>query len=133
MKTSKTITQQDYAMDHFEIAIIGAGISGLMAATYLAEKGKNSVLFDKGRGPGGRMSTRRFGEFRLDHGAQFFTVRDPRFEKYVQSWEKAGVAKIWCKGFSGTGDGHPRFCGTEGMNSIPKWLAGNSMSEQVTK
>ena len=111
-------------MDHFEIAIVGAGISGLMAATYLAEKGKNSVLFDKGRGPGGRMSTRRFGEFRLDHGAQFFTVRDPRFEKYVQSWEKAGVAKIWCKGFSGAGDGHPRFRGTEGMNSIPKWLAG---------
>ncbi|MEK9973306.1 MAG: FAD-dependent oxidoreductase [Deltaproteobacteria bacterium] len=47
-------------MDHFEIAIVGAGISGLMAATYLAEKGKKSVLFDKGRGPGGRMSTRRF-------------------------------------------------------------------------
>lgn len=111
-------------MDHFEIAIIGAGISGLMAATYLAKKGKNSVLFDKGRGPGGRMSTRRFGKFRLDHGAQFFTVRNPRFEKYVQSWEKAGVAKVWCKGFSGTGDGHPRFCGAEGMNSIPKWLAG---------
>ena len=44
-------------MDHFEIAIVGAGISGLMAATYLAEKGKNSVIFDKGRGPGGRMST----------------------------------------------------------------------------
>ena len=43
-------------MDHFEIAIVGAGISGLMAATYLAEKGKNSVIFDKGRGPGGRMS-----------------------------------------------------------------------------
>ena len=111
-------------MDHFEIAIVGAGISGLMAATYLAEKGKDPVLFDKGRGPGGRMSTRRFGEFRLDHGAQFFTVRDHRFEKYVQSWEKAGVAKIWCKGFSSTGDGHPRFRGTEGMNSIPKWLAG---------
>ena len=33
-------------MDHFEIAIVGAGISGLMAATYLAEKGKNSVIFD---------------------------------------------------------------------------------------
>ena len=111
-------------MDHFEIAIVGAGISGLMAAAYLAEKGKDPVLFDKGRGPGGRMSTRRFGEFRLDHGAQFFTVRDHRFEKYVQSWEKAGVAKIWCKGFSSTGDGHPRFRGTEGMNSIPKWLAG---------
>ena len=91
-------------MDHFEIAIVGAGISGLMAATYLAEKGKNSVLFDKGRGPGGRMSTRRFSEFRLDHGAQFFTVRDPRFEKYVQNWTLAlvvgdrkhqGLYKIW--------------------------------------
>ena len=47
-------------MEQFEIAIIGAGISGLMAATYLAEKGRNYVLFDKGRGPGGRMNSRRF-------------------------------------------------------------------------
>ena len=38
-------------MEQFEIAIIGAGISGLMAATYLAEKGKNLVIFDKGKGP----------------------------------------------------------------------------------
>ena len=111
-------------MEQFEIAIIGAGISGLMAATHFAENGRKSVLFDKGRGPGGRMNTRRFGEFRLDHGAQFFTVRDSRFEKYVQRWEKAGVAKIWCKGFSLAGDGHLRFRGTDGMNSIPKWLAG---------
>ena len=110
-------------MNYDGIAIIGAGISGLMAATYLAEKGRNSVLFDKGRGPGGRMSTRRFGKFRLDHGAQFFTVRDPRFDNYVKKWKEVGVVKFWCNGFSESGDGHPRYRGTEGMNSVPKWLA----------
>ena len=45
-------------MEQLEIAIIGAGISGLMAATHFAENGRSSVLFDKGRGPGGRMSSR---------------------------------------------------------------------------
>ena len=85
-------------MDHFEIAIVGAGISGLMAATYLAGKGKNSVLFDKGRGPGGRMSTRRFGNSGWIMGP-IFTVRDPRFEKYVRVGKKLGWRKSGARGF----------------------------------
>ena len=33
-----------------------------------------------------------------------------------------GVVEIWCRGF-GAEDGYPRYRGTEGMNSIAKWLA----------
>ena len=39
------------------IAIIGAGISGLIAARNLIQK-HNVTIFDKSRGVGGRMSTR---------------------------------------------------------------------------
>lgn len=67
------------------IAIIGAGIAGITAARTLANAGHNVQVFEKSRGPGGRMSTREsnFGTF--DHGAQYFTVRDPRFSLALQA------------------------------------------------
>ncbi|MFM7027289.1 MAG: NAD(P)/FAD-dependent oxidoreductase [Chakrabartia sp.] len=81
------------------IAIIGAGISGLSCASALLAQGHRLTLFDKGRGPGGRMSTRRFetplGETLADHGAQYFTARDPAFLEEVLRWESAGIATRW--------------------------------------
>lgn len=63
------------------IAVIGAGIAGIACARTLAQAGHTVTVFEKSRGAGGRMSTRstEFGSF--DHGAQYFTVRDGRFEK----------------------------------------------------
>ena len=43
-----------------DVIVIGAGISGLMCATELERNGYSVQVLDKGRGPGGRMSTRRF-------------------------------------------------------------------------
>ena len=53
----------------------------MACARTLAQAGHKVTVFEKSRGPGGRMSTRNteFGAF--DHGAQYFTVRDARFEK----------------------------------------------------
>ena len=63
------------------VAVIGAGIAGMACARTLAQAGHQVTVFEKSRGAGGRMSTRNteFGAF--DHGAQYFTVRDARFEK----------------------------------------------------
>jgi len=63
------------------IAVIGGGIAGMACARTLAQAGHKVTVFEKSRGAGGRMSTRNteFGTF--DHGAQYFTVRDARFEK----------------------------------------------------
>ena len=41
------------------IAVIGAGIAGLSCATELQGAGVTVRIFEKSRGPGGRMSTRR--------------------------------------------------------------------------
>jgi deoxyribodipyrimidine photolyase len=64
------------------VAVIGAGISGLFAARTLQDHGMKVTVFEKGRGVGGRMSTRRIGEKNsnatFDHGAQYFTARDRR-------------------------------------------------------
>jgi renalase len=63
------------------IAVIGAGMAGVVAARTLMRAGHDVQVFEKSRSAGGRMSTREtpFGGF--DHGAQYFTVRDPRFEQ----------------------------------------------------
>ncbi|RZV31729.1 MAG: FAD-dependent oxidoreductase [Sphingomonadaceae bacterium] len=81
------------------IAIIGAGMAGLSCAMELRARGLRPALFDKGRGPGGRMATRRVdikgAEVRFDHGAQYFTVRDPRFEHAVNGWREIGAVADW--------------------------------------
>ena len=42
-----------------KVAVIGAGVSGLVCARLLVGRGLDVVVFDKGRGVGGRCSTRR--------------------------------------------------------------------------
>jgi len=81
------------------IGIIGAGMAGLACAEELTCLGHVVLLFDKGRGPGGRMSTRRIqtsvGEVCFDHGAQYFTVRDDAFRRQVAAWASENVAAAW--------------------------------------
>jgi renalase len=108
--------------------VVGAGISGLLAARELAVAGVRVVVLDKGRGVGGRMATRRVGNGTFDHGAQFFTVRGERFEGIVAGWLREGVAEEWTRGFTDADgrldeDGHPRYRGSHGMTSIPTHLA----------
>jgi predicted NAD/FAD-dependent oxidoreductase len=81
------------------IGIVGAGMAGLACAESLANAGHDVVLWDKGRAPGGRMSTRRvptsLGEAEFDFGAQYFTVRDPGFRRRVDQWIAGGAVAPW--------------------------------------
>jgi renalase len=108
--------------------VVGAGISGLLAAKTLNEQGWTVTVLEKSHGVGGRMATRRVGEGTFDHGAQFFTVRGERFANLVEGWLRAGVATEWTRGFADAEgqpneDGHPRYRGSEGMTSIPNHIA----------
>ncbi len=112
-----------------KIAIIGAGLSGLTAAHEL--KNISDVkLFDKSRGVGGRMSTRYAKNYEFDHGAQYFTARDPRFQTAVeQAIEQGHIAPwqgraLYQKENGRVADtGGDRFVGTPRMNSWSKSLA----------
>jgi hypothetical protein len=77
------------------IAIVGAGIAGLVAARHLRHVGHDIHVFDKARGPGGRMSTRYEHGYEFDHGAQYFTVRDGSFRKAVDRWRERGLVAVW--------------------------------------
>ena len=74
-------------------------------------RGHDVALFDKGRGPGGRMLTRRLatsaGEACFDHGAQYFTVRDAAFRRRVDAWSSQGAAAPWPSAGSETFVGVP--------------------------
>ena len=103
------------------IGIVGAGMAGLACAEGLAGHGHEVVLLDKGRGPGGRMSTRRMptsaGEAHFDHGAQYFTVRDPSFRRRVNAWIVDGVAAQWPSA------GSEAYVGVPGMNAPVRQMA----------
>jgi predicted NAD/FAD-dependent oxidoreductase len=77
------------------VAVIGAGLSGLVAAGRLQDAGREVVVYDKGRRPGGRANTREHGTHRFDHGAQFFTVRDERVRPLLEGWLSEGLVEEW--------------------------------------
>jgi renalase len=116
-------------MMNADVLIIGAGLSGVMAARELEAAGVSVMIIDKGRSVGGRMATRRIGDGRADHGAQFFTVRDERFQQMVDELRDEGLIYVWSNGFSDGSlatditDGHPRYVVREGMNALPRYLA----------
>ncbi|MFZ4775338.1 MAG: NAD(P)/FAD-dependent oxidoreductase [Terrimicrobiaceae bacterium] len=68
-----------------KVAIIGAGIAGMSAAHTLQNAGLSVVVFEKSRGWGGRCATKRWEGQILDHGAQYFTMRDPDFRQAAQA------------------------------------------------
>ncbi len=117
------------------VAIVGAGMAGLMAARTLADQGIPVNVFEKSRGMGGRMATRRLEEWGIfDHGAPCFTAQDPRFRRYVRAWQEQGLVASWpnspdawvqVRGHQ-TAPCHSRpetFVATPQMNSICKHLA----------
>lgn len=77
------------------IAVIGAGMAGLSCSQALQQAGFLVTVFEKSRGPSGRVSTRQGEGWQADHGAQYFTVSQPPFEAQVQQWLQLGVVAEW--------------------------------------
>lgn len=113
------------------VAIIGAGLSGLTAAGALTDKGCSVRLFEKSRGPGGRMATRRKESYAFDHGAQYFTVKHERFRKCVAHWQEIGLVSEWALKLGVAEQGRlsekqpvvKRFVGIPRMSAITRHLA----------
>jgi renalase len=125
------------------IGIVGGGLAGLSAARELTRLGHLATVFEKASGPGGRVATRHARGVELprplagaalafDHGAQYFTVRDPRFAEVAARWERARVAAPWtgrivafdAEGWEEIGADTIRYVGVPDMHALARDLAG---------
>lgn len=116
-----------------KLAIIGSGLAGLTLANQLKNK-FDITVFEKSRGVGGRLATRRAETYAFDHGAQYFTARTEAFRTFIQPLIDEGVIKRWVARHVEINGIHivkrssweteePRYVGAPGMNSIAKRLA----------
>jgi renalase len=87
-----------------EIAVVGAGLAGATCAQALLQAGCAVQVFDKSRGPGGRLATRRMtwqdgqGQActtRMDHGALGFAARTAAFQAWVAQARRDGLLAPW--------------------------------------
>lgn len=114
------------------IAMIGTGLAGLMCCRILNDQGLQVTCFEKSHRAGGRASTRiANGEVPFDHGAPYFTIRDPVLKPFLESWCDDNHVAQW--------NGHivainepglfqvvpsvNRYVGTPSMESLAKHLS----------
>ena len=81
------------------VTIVGAGMAGAACAQVLHHAGVPFRIVDRGRAPGGRMSSPELHGRRVDLGAGYFTVRDQEFTTVVADWESKGLARQWANTF----------------------------------
>ncbi len=77
------------------VAVVGAGVAGCVLSEHLLKQGHQVCLFEKSRGVGGRLNTKRLPWGAPDLGAQYFTARSPRFAAQVERWCHQGIASRW--------------------------------------
>jgi predicted NAD/FAD-dependent oxidoreductase len=99
------------------IAVVGAGIAGLLLARTLKDRGEDVVVLEKSRGLGGRLATKRVDAAVFDTGAQYFTAKSERFAGLVAGWAAHGVVAPW------PGASAHRWIAQPSMNALGKFLA----------
>ena len=124
------------------VAIVGAGISGLICGRRLQDHGFTVTIFEKSPRPGGRAATRRVEpSLSFDHGAQYFTVRDPLFAEYVDEWVNLGIVAEWTGRIvdidgptvSPKTDQPVRYVGVPGMTAMAQHLAAEATVQFETR
>ena len=74
------------------VAVIGAGITGITIANLLQKK-VNLTVFEKSRGVGGRMATRRAEPYQFNHGTQYFKIENKEFKDFLQPLMRNKIIK----------------------------------------
>jgi len=116
-----------------DIAIIGAGLAGVVLAGRLRAAGHAVTIFEKSRGAGGRMATRRTDNFAFDHGAPCFSAESAAFRAFLAPHIDSRLVARWPARFARvSADGTARaedverFVAVPAMNALCKALVGDT-------
>lgn len=104
---ANTSVSSDQSDSVTQIAIIGAGLTGLISAQLLQRAFESNnqalkiVIFEKSAGVG-RLATRYKKpdenspqQWQFDFGAQFFTAKSAQFKAFLQPWVQQGIIEPW--------------------------------------
>lgn len=78
-----------------KIAVIGSGMAGLSALQQLSAQGHEVTVFEKSRGSGGRLATKKVDTASWDMGAQFIKANTQTFALQLESWHRDGWIMPW--------------------------------------
>jgi len=78
----------------YQVAVVGAGVSGMVAARALAKYGLNVVVLEASDGVGGRVRTDEVDGFLLDRGFQVFIESYPEVRKQLD-YDALDLKQFW--------------------------------------
>ncbi|WP_430460023.1 NAD(P)/FAD-dependent oxidoreductase [Thalassolituus sp. LLYu03] len=88
-------TEPAHIREPARIAVIGAGLAGLIACRDLRQAGFHVTVFDKSRGSGGRLASKQVNDSSWDMGAQFMRAHSAAFSDQLHDWQQAGLVQRW--------------------------------------
>jgi renalase len=118
----------------FEIAVVGAGFAGLTCARKLQQAGRQVAVFDKSRGLGGRLATRRLAGTRADHGVCYLQPKGAAFGQLINELVEEQILRVWTQGIHRlSADGilqapvkfAPCYAAPSGATAIARYLGQN--------
>lgn len=119
-------------MKIYDVAIVGAGMAGLICARHLQQQGYRTIIWEKSRGVGGRVTTRRVGDrLTIDRGLPWLEVQGEQTQKLIEQLQQEQIVRLWhgrvCQldrqGRIQPTKGENRYVAPEGINAIAKYLA----------
>ena len=108
-----------------DIAVIGAGIAGLVCAQQLSQAGYSVLVVEKSRGLGGRLATRRLHGTCADHGACYLKPKGELFTRFVEILRSRHILEVWTEEVYELTAGAPL---SEPKNRSPRYVAPGGMS-----
>lgn len=115
-----------------DVAVIGAGMAGLVCAQQLRQAGYSVVVVEKSRGLGGRVATRRLHGTCADHGACYLKPKGELLGQFVDLLSARNILEIWTDtvyefnadaSLSQPTSPSPRYVAPQGMSAVAKFLA----------
>ncbi|MUH00977.1 FAD-dependent oxidoreductase [Scytonema sp. UIC 10036] len=117
-----------------DVAVIGAGMAGLVCAQQLSQAGYSVIVVEKSRGLGGRVATRRLFNTCADHGTCYLKPKGELLERFIDLLHQRHILEVWTdtvhelKPHSSVPQPqspipNPRYIAPTGISAIAKFLA----------